>query len=259
MASGMLLVLIGDECKRQAEYHGLDKEYEFSVLLGIGSDTQDVLGRLQTSDKQHDLAGAAVLSEGVRLGLAARSAPSESTAAPANDSQTDLSNLTTSLTGTITLPYPHFSSKTVQGKPLHTWTLEGRLHEIEIPTNQSTVYELEHTKTETIDRQTMVEHALAKINTIPPVTDPRKVIGNDFRRTDVRADWERIRTDFSLPDSYTILHFRCIASAGTYMRSLSELIAQKLGTLGLAWHIHRTKIGVYDPDTTTWTTEYSSS
>jgi tRNA U55 pseudouridine synthase TruB len=39
MASGKLLVLLGEECKHQENYHSLDKEYEFSVLLGIGSDT----------------------------------------------------------------------------------------------------------------------------------------------------------------------------------------------------------------------------
>ncbi|MBU2330236.1 hypothetical protein KKG57_02105, partial [Patescibacteria group bacterium] len=44
MASGKLLVLIGEECKKQKKYHGLDKEYVIEVLLDIGTDTGDVLG-----------------------------------------------------------------------------------------------------------------------------------------------------------------------------------------------------------------------
>jgi tRNA U55 pseudouridine synthase TruB len=44
MAGGKLLVLIGDECKRREKYDGLDKEYEFEVLLGFASDSGDVLG-----------------------------------------------------------------------------------------------------------------------------------------------------------------------------------------------------------------------
>ncbi|MCA9363758.1 hypothetical protein KC727_00880, partial [Candidatus Kaiserbacteria bacterium] len=44
MASGKLLVLIGDECKKQEQYHTLDKEYTFEVLFGVRSDTADVLG-----------------------------------------------------------------------------------------------------------------------------------------------------------------------------------------------------------------------
>jgi len=49
MASGTLLILIGDECTRQTEYHALDKHYEFSVLFGLTSDSLDILGRLSPS------------------------------------------------------------------------------------------------------------------------------------------------------------------------------------------------------------------
>ena len=43
MAEGVLLVLIGEECKKQADYHNLDKEYEFEILFGVHSDSGDVL------------------------------------------------------------------------------------------------------------------------------------------------------------------------------------------------------------------------
>ncbi len=225
MASGKLLVLLGDECKHQELYHGLDKEYEFSVLLGIASDTHDVLGRLITC-------------------------------ANSTINRTVLNTVAADLTGPIELPYPHFSSKIVQGKPLHTWALEGRLDEIEIPTNQSTIHELALTKVETLLRNEAAAEARVKIDTIPPVTDLRKAIGNDFRRVDVRADWEKIKINNSLPETYTIAHFRCIASSGTYMRSLANLIGHKLGTCGLAWHIHRTKIGHFDSKSKSWVNEY---
>lgn len=225
MASGKLLVLLGDECKRQEQYHGLDKEYEFSVLFGITSDTHDVLGRLTTSKNS-----------------------------PVN--LTILNTVVADLVGSIKLPYPHFSSKTVQGKPLHTWTLKERLDEIEIPTNESTVYELELIRLETKSRTEVANQARTKIDTIPQVTDIRKAIGNDFRRVDVRKDWDNIKNDASLPETYTIAHFRCIASSGTYMRSLAHLIATKLDTGGLAWHIHRTRIGDFNPDTHKWHREF---
>ncbi|MBP6881408.1 MAG: hypothetical protein KBC35_02175 [Candidatus Pacebacteria bacterium] len=63
-------------------------------------------------------------------------------------------------------------------------------------------------------------------------------------------------TPVPLPDSYTIAHFRCVASSGTYMRSLAHLIGQKLSTCGLAWHIHRTKIGTYEPTNKSWRHKY---
>lgn len=231
MASGKLLVLLGEQCKQQEKYHGLDKEYEFSVLFGIESDSLDVLGRLKTCSKKDNQPAVEV-------------------------TETNLSSTLKELIGNIELPYPRFSSKTVQGKPLHTWTMEGRLHEIEIPTKNSTVYSLDYIKTEIISRAELAKQARQKIDTIPPVTELRKALGNDFRRVDVRADWENITNDSSLPDSYTIATFSCIASSGTYMRTLASIIAKKANTCGLAWHIHRTKIGVYDPKTKSWTRKF---
>lgn len=44
MAEGLLIALVGEECKKKDEYLGLDKEYIFEVLFGIQSDTYDILG-----------------------------------------------------------------------------------------------------------------------------------------------------------------------------------------------------------------------
>lgn len=227
MASGKLLVLIGEECKHQADYHGLDKEYEFSVLFGISSDTQDVLGRLQTDSEFNSTVNSTIVAK-----------------------------IAESLVGEITFAYPLFSAKTVKGKPLHMWTLEGRLDEIEIPTRTSTIYELELTDLKTLTRTEVADQALAKIETIPEVTDPRKALGNDFRRVDVRQDWDAIKNNTDLPETYAIAHFSCIASSGAYMRTLATIIAEKVGTTGLAYHIHRTRIGKYNSKTRSWDFEY---
>ena len=215
MASGKLLVLIGEECKKKDQYLALDKTYEFSVLFGIGSDTHDVLGRL------------------------------ESTAFTEPDSlQEQLTQICTDLTGEIELPYPHFSSRTVQGKPLHLWALEGRLSEIDIPTRKSTIYSLTLNSIETKTRTEVCDIARAKIDTIPEVTETSKDLGKNFRRTDVRADWDQIKSDETLPTTYHIAHFTCTASSGTYMRTLAKLIGERLvePLPSLAWSIHRTEL-----------------
>jgi len=222
MASGTLLILVGDTCKQQADWHNLDKAYDFSILFGISSDTHDVLGRLTTDPT------------------------------PPVISATTINAALSPFTGEITLPYPHFSSKTVNGKPLHTWTLENRLSEITIPTKTSTVYSLTLTSLETITRDTLVSEALKKINTIPPVTDPRKALGNDFRRSEIIPDWHHVASSHQLPPHYHIATLHCIASSGTYMRTLAHEIARHCGTMGLAWHIHRSMIGIFNPETQTW-------
>jgi len=216
MASGKLLILVGDTCKVQEQYHNLDKEYEFEILLDVHSDTSDVLGIISSNRKMEAL-----------------------------DEDT-IREIVHSLRGDITLPYPHYSSKTVRGKPLHTWTLEGRLSEIEIPTKKSTIHKLTYLGSKTLTASELYRTVKEKIETIPPVTDERKALGADFRRVDVRAGWKSLyesnpHTDFHL------LRFRCIASSGTYMRSLAEVIGEKLGTKALTYSIHRTKIGRYFP------------
>lgn len=241
MASGRLLVLLGEECKNQTNYHGLDKEYDFSVLLGIESDSLDVLGRLSTGSNNLK-----------------KFSKKESETLP-NQNVSDNQNLELAIhnfIGKIELPYPRFSSKTVQGKPLHTWTMEGRLNEINIPTKKSEIYKFDFIKQETLSRKEIVKQALDKVNSIPPVTDLRKALGNDFRRVDVRKDWDNILKNDSLPSLYQIIHFKCIASSGTYMRTLASEIAKKLNTVGLAWHIHRTKIGTYNSSKNCWTKEF---
>ena len=215
MASGKLLVLIGDECKVQEQYHNLDKQYEFSVLFGVSSDTADVLGRLQFAD----------------------TIPAPTLA--------QLQTICKKLVGEVELPYPHFSSKTIKGKPLHVWTLEGRLDEITIPTKRSTIFNIKPTKLETKTRAEIYREVSAKIETIPKVEDESKALGADFRRVDVRADWKRYAEAGKPEDLFTIATFTCTSSSGTYMRTLCEVIAKQCRTTGLAHHIHRTKIGTY--------------
>ena len=44
MAEGLILVLVGSENKKRREFERLDKEYEFEAILGIETDSFDLLG-----------------------------------------------------------------------------------------------------------------------------------------------------------------------------------------------------------------------
>jgi len=247
MASGKLLVLLGEECKNQTAYHGLDKEYTFSVLLGIGSDSYDVLGRLRTDSSNCFL----------QTNKTNKPSPDETQSLPDTRNLSEkLAAATEVLTGHIELPYPHFSAKTVHGKPLHVWTLEDRLDEITIPTKESTIYSLQLDSIETKSRTAVCAEARVKIDSIPEVTEARKALGNDFRRVDIRQDWENILHDNAFPDFYHIAHFTCLASSGTYMRTLAHIIGQKVNAPSLAWSIHRTKIGTYDATSALWDKQF---
>ncbi len=212
MASGKLLIVIGDECKNQNKYHAFDKEYKVEVLLGASSDTGDVLGLLTPAMQKIS-------------------------------TEIEIQKVLHGFIGPIRLPYPHFSAKTVHGKQLHIWTLENRLDEITIPIKESIIHKISFGSLRTISKQEILKTVRAKIETIPEVTEASKALGADFRRDKVRASWNEFEKNNI--DTYQILSITCIASSGTYMRSLSEKIAGQLGTQALAYSIHRTKIGTY--------------
>ena len=215
MAEGKLLVLIGDECKNQKAYHGLDKEYEFEVLLGIKSDTGDVLGLVEDDTNVQNATSA-------ELNAAARQ-----------------------LTGTHTFPYPVFSSKTVNGKPLFLWALEKRLDEIEIPYIDVKIYALRYGEMRAVTKQELQDAVCKKIARLPTVVEESKALGADFRRSAVLAGWSKILDSYSNNHTFQIVRFTCICSSGTYIRTLSEEFAKNMGTKGLAYSIKRTRIGRY--------------
>lgn len=213
MASGTLLVLVGDECKNQYAYHGLDKEYEFEVLFGFETDTGDIMGI-------PDLGNTAPIT------LAA------------------LKGVVHKMPRTVSLPFPRFSSRTVKGKPLFLWTLEGRLDEIDIPIAHTNIYTLTCTGLRTISSQEAHTSIRTRIQTLPTVTEESKRLGEDFRRGTILPAWESLLKE---ERPLQVASCKAVVSAGTYIRSLAPYIARLLDTKGLAYSIHRTKMGRYVP------------
>lgn len=108
MAEGLLLVLIGEECKEKDKYLGLDKVYEIQVLFGIKTDTGDVLGVI---DK-------------------------------INAGKIDVKNINLNkYKGKFTQDYPIYSSKTVNGEQLHTLARRGDLPD-EMPKKEVEIYDI---------------------------------------------------------------------------------------------------------------------
>lgn len=213
MASGTLLVLCGEECKKQEKYHRLDKIYRFEVLFGASSDTGDVLGIVSGTRGRRSIDGDM------------------------------LQKVCRSLEGSHSLPYPVYSSKTVKGIPLHTWALQGKLHLITIPLNPFSIYSINFTGVRSLSAPDLLSLISKKIFLLPTVTDPKKALGKDFRRAEVHESWKIFIEKNQ--GSFQIATFEASVSAGTYIRSLAPLLGEKLGMDALAYSIHRVRIGRY--------------
>ncbi|MEK7184755.1 MAG: hypothetical protein AAB683_01295 [Patescibacteria group bacterium] len=53
MAHGLLIILVGDDCKDKQKYLNMDKEYEVEVLFGVSTDTYDILGKIISIEKKN--------------------------------------------------------------------------------------------------------------------------------------------------------------------------------------------------------------
>lgn len=228
LAEGEIIVLTGDECKNKDKYLTLDKEYEVEILFGAKTDTGDVMGKI--------VDGAKFLVDSF-----------------GNVSDDILRSVLQEFVGTVRWEYPAFSSKTVQGKPLFLWALEGKLSEIdEIPMRESEIYELE--LLDSCSNQLSVgelrDIVREKIDSVKPVVPnivngkDSKMLGADFRRSEIKYSWNIF---FDLCEKYEINSFhiariRCKCSSGTYMRTLAEKVGKCLNMPSLAFSITRTRI-----------------
>lgn len=214
MASGKLLLLLGEECKRQKAFSDLDKEYEIEVLLDVGSDTGDVLGIPEYVQKESNINNHLIVTTLARE------------------------------CGEHMRAYPTFSSKTVKGKPLFLHALEGTLGDIEIPKHSERIYNSTLQSFYALSGQELKMRVLYFLDRVPRTDEPSKRLGEDFRVDSIRAHWKTL-FESVLKRNFTVLRLKVTCASGTYMRSLAGRIGESLGTKALALSIKRTKLGNY--------------
>jgi tRNA pseudouridine(55) synthase len=212
MASGKILVLIGNACKEIVHHRTHDKRYVVEILLGASTDTGDLLGLPIISN--------------------------ESESNPVSDEA--IQNALSKLVGNHNWEYPIFSSRTVKGKPLFQWFYEGKIAEIKIPKTKTRIYSARMLNTRIITSAELLKHITESIARITTVTAESKKLGNDFRRTDILAAWKSKLVNVQ---TYTIVSVEIDAGSGSYMRTFAGKYGELLGIPALAFSITRTKIG----------------
>jgi len=133
MAEGLLLVLLDSENKKRREYEHFDKEYEFEALIGISTDSYDLLG-VPRRGKNID-----VDFEKVNLFIS--------------------KNLKK-----IIQNYPPYSSVKVNGKPLYYWTRKGV--KVNAPQKEVVVKKFELIKSYPIDSSELREIVFSRVSLV---------------------------------------------------------------------------------------------
>lgn len=213
MAEGLMIYLRGEAIKSKPLFLSLSKEYEVEVLLGASTDTGDILG----------VVNGAVLGE-VVFDLR------------------NIQNISESFVGEMDVPYPWFSSKTLGGKPLHEWAREFAEEDNGIEESETLLRpmtKLSIKEIEFLDLSLMSSKDL-QCNIVKRISK----IKGDFRQDDILSEWNKVFSK-SKKIEYPVIKIKVKCASGSYMRTLAELIGDKLKVPALAYSIKRLGIGDY--------------
>lgn len=199
LVEGQMIILIGEECKNKDAYTKLNKTYEFEILSGVSTDTYDLLGLVTDSDFSKIL------------------------------DVEEVSSYFKENTKTITQNYPPYSSKTFEGKQLHTHAREGNMPEVQ---HEVSLYGFEFLNERTISDEELLSTILHRVD----------LVHGDFRQEEIKAKWKEILKDKDSQE-FQITKWRVDVSAGFYIRQLVSDIGKHFGVPTVTFHIKRTKMG----------------
>ena len=151
MASGLLIILAGEETKNKEKYLSLDKEYEFEILFGFATDTYDILGKVT---KKYELSITNY------------------------ELEKQIKNNIKSFLGESLQKYPIYSSKTINGKPLFAYARAGE--EVEMPEKKIFIKKLKLEKIIEKNNKKLFKNIEKRI----------KKVKGDFRQNEILKIWK---------------------------------------------------------------------
>lgn len=202
MASGVLLILTGEETKNKEKYLVKEKEYDFQVLFGFTTDTYDILGKVIANKNL-------VIKKG--------------------ELKKQIKSNLKSFLGESIQKYPIYSSKTVKGKPLFSYARTGE--DVEIPKRKIFIKKLKLEKIIEINNRKLFKNIEKRI----------KKVKGDFRQDEILKIWKKELSN-SKTQKFFIASLKTKCSSGTYVRSVANSLGNKLEIPALAFSIKRTKI-----------------
>ena len=203
LASGLMIVGVGEGTKKLGEYLKLDKEYVAKILIGKRTTTGDQEGEV-TDEKE------------IGVGEAAEIFSAEKISAALSD-----------MTGTLKLPVSAYSAIKKDGVPFYKKARAAKrrgqtIPESELPVREMKVYEAE-----------LLDISFKPAGDAPKIKDddtPEESKENYSIINDSKKYFGMIRVRFKV-------------GSGTYIRSLAEELGRRLGYPASLASLRRTKIG----------------
>lgn len=214
IASGLLIVLTGEKVHEKESYLDLPKVYECTALVGVATDTYDVLG-MPVADFFHE---------------------SESNELPDKSDEDTVRRTLEAFVGSFQQAYPPYSSKTVDGKQLHQIARDGEIDRVKIPERAVTV--------EWVRDVDVREISLREISR--QITDTLSRVTGDFRQEAIAHAWMDLfksHENVATIDTLRVVSFTIAVSSGTYIRGIVNSLGEKLGIGACILSLYRTHVG----------------
>lgn len=207
LAHGVLILLVGDENLKRREHEKMDKVYEFNFILGIETDTYDILGlpKLDESVFSREIKKHKILEELKKF------------------------------QGKIEQELPPFSSYMIKRIPLFKWARMGRLNEIDIPKREVEVKRIELLGLKNVRAGDLLETVITQVGAVK----------GDFRQQEIIHQWQGILKNHTEED-LIVGRASAQVTSGTYIRSICHYLGKNLGTQAAAMEIYRTRAGKFD-------------
>lgn len=135
------------------------------------------------------------------------------------------------MVGEYTQHYPMYSTKKIKGKHLHEYARNNQ--NITLPKKKGKIISIELVDLKEEETTKIVDKVISNI----------KKVSGDFRQQEIISQWEVFQGQ-SLENVVTA-KFKTTLTKGLYVRSLSQDICKKLGTIGFVSELVRTKNGEY--------------
>lgn len=228
MAEGVLLILIGEETKKIGQYLGFDKEYKAGILIGLSTDTGDVLG---IAYKGELLINNYEIDEEERIKQASENRDFESyTLEYEEELIRKLKKRIKELKGRYEQKIPNYSSYKIKGKPMFYYARKGEILE-EI---KKAVY-IKSVKISSV-------YKISSRKLLKYVVNKTDKVKGDFRQEEIKENWKNFLSNIN--KNFLVIDLIISCSSGTYIRSIAEDIGKPFGG-GLLLSLKRTRVGKF--------------
>ena len=219
MADGGLVVLTGEDRFKKAEYSNWEKTYQFQILVGIKTDSGDLLGLIEKN----------------------------STSSNPKEKQNLIKNLEEKIKTTLleligkqTQIAPAFSAQRVAGKAGFDLAKQGK--KFELQKNEIEIFSLKIIPSENTKKK--IKNISSK-ELLEYIQQTISLVKGDFRQKKIITQWENLLKNDKQQNNFLIITLEAVTTKRTYIRSLIQEISQKLNLPMTAFSITRTKNGPF--------------